>query len=156
MLAPSIPAFAASGHACSVGTLSNGTTNDGTNEGVFCADVSNSTNGSSVIVNMGAEGICQNAFSSTSEPVRCANVDITFALWTQGEEIAAATMECGHNGTLCSTGRTTASIAISVPLTACEQVWTVVYAGSTVELPTTGAGVTLGANLGSGHITICP
>jgi hypothetical protein len=156
VLVPSIPAFAASGHACSVGALNNGTTNDGTNEGVFCADVSNSTNGSTVIVNMGAEGICQNAFSSTSEPVQCANVDITFALWTQSGEIEVATMECGHNGTLCSATRSTASVPILVPLTACEQVWTVVYAGSTIELPKTGAGVTLGANLGSGHITICP
>jgi hypothetical protein len=109
-----------------------------------------------VIVNTGAEGICQNAFSSTSEPVQCANVDITFALWTQGEELGAWTMECGHNGTTCSPTRTTVSIEALVPLTACEQVWTVVYAGSTIELPHTAAEVTLGANLGSGHITICP
>jgi hypothetical protein len=141
-----------------MGYLRNFAPNDGTNKGVFCADISaptNSTNGK-LTVTIGAEGICQNV--ATSVIVRCANIDISYGLWTtNNREIKAASpLVCGHNGTLCSAGRTTATLGISVPVSSCEEVWTVVSAGSTIELPKTGDTASLGTDVGSGHITICP
>jgi hypothetical protein len=56
-------AFADSGHACAVGTTNN---DDQSMEGVFCADISNSTNGGTVIVGFGAEGVCQTIHDRTA------------------------------------------------------------------------------------------
>ena len=150
-LAASAPAaWAGSGHACIAVT----TTLDHTSEGVFCADVSNSTNGATVLVNNGAEGICQTQANST--PEQCSNISITGGLWTQGRELAAFSITCGHSNGPCPTPRFVVSFTVPVPLTGCEQVWTVVNAGSTIILPGSGKPVSLSANLGSGHIIICP
>lgn len=147
-LAPA--AWAGSGHACQAVT----TTADNTNEGVFCADVSNSTNGATVQVVMGAEGVCQTQANDTAE--QCSNISITGGLWTQGQQLAVFSFACGHTLGPCPTPRKIFSFPVPVPLTGCEQVWTVVDAGSTIDLPGTGKPVSLTADLGSGHITICP
>ncbi len=150
-LAASAPAaWAASGHACKAVT----TTADQTSEGVFCADVSNSTNGATVLVDTGGEGLCQTQANGT--PEQCSNISITGGLWTQGRELDAFGFVCGHSNGPCPTPRDVVSFTVGVPLTACEQVWTVIDAGSTIVLPGTGKPVSLSANLSSGHITICP
>lgn len=145
-----------SAHTCTKGVLSDGTTNDGTNQGVFCADVKNSTNGATVQVDMGPEGVCQNVH--TSGFTQCADMEFFFALWTQGRALSPTFhWGCGHApNALCPPGRVIVDVTISVPLSGCEEAWTVVDAGSTIELPRTARTATLTANLGSGHITICP
>ncbi|HXS64673.1 MAG TPA: hypothetical protein VN767_17590 [Streptosporangiaceae bacterium] len=149
--AASVPAaWAGSGHACQAVK----TTADTTREGVFCADISNSTNGPTVIVNIGTEGVCQTQVGAT--PEQCSNVSITGGLWSPDGELVAFSFNCGHANPPCATPRAVFNVPINVTLKACEQVWTVVDAGSTIILPGSGKPVTLPANLGSGHITICP
>lgn len=159
VLAPATPAFAASGHACAVGPAGAFTAYDRLDqEGVFCADItSNPAASGTANITFGAEGICQ--IEATSAIIRCANVDIHFALYDQaGTELASGSVVCGHNGTLCSkSGRNTGSVLHTIVLAGCEQVWTVVYeSSSSIELPTTAAISTPNANIGSGHITVCP
>lgn len=149
-LAASAPAaWAGSGHVCQAVT----TTADHTSEGVFCADVSNSTNGPTVLVNNGGEGLCQTQANGT--PEQCSNISITGGLWTQGKQLAGFSFICGHSNGPCPTPRFVFSSTAHVPLAGCEQVWTVVNAGSTIVLPGTDKPVTLAANFTSGHIIIC-
>ena len=154
------PRSRASGHACSVGTLNNGTTNDGTNEGVFCADVSNSTNGSTVIVNMGAEGICQNAFSSTGP--NQSNAPMSTSPSPCGRK--AKNSRSRDDGVRPQRHRVLSNARYRLSLTLIQVPLTSLRAG----LDRGGRGIDdratqegepelpLGANLGSGHITICP
>ncbi|HET7013024.1 MAG TPA: hypothetical protein VFI65_03885 [Streptosporangiaceae bacterium] len=150
-LAASAPAaWAGSGHACQAVT----TTADTTREGVFCADISNSTNGHVVQVTIGSEAVCQTQANAT--PEQCSNVSITGGLWTPSGELAAFSFNCGHTNPPCATPRAIFSVTLNVTLNACEQAWTVVDQGSTIVLPGSGKPVSLPANLGSGHITLCP
>lgn len=129
-LAASAPAaWAGSGHACSAVTNAA----DQTSEGVFCADVSNSTNGATVIVNFGGEGLCQTQANGT--PEQCSNISVVGFLYTQGQELGGFSFNCGHTHGPCPTPRDIGSFTVPVPLTGCEQVWTVVLAGSTIILP---------------------
>jgi hypothetical protein len=144
-------ALAATGHACTVVT----NPADTVGEGVFCADVSNSTNGGTVDVTFGAEGVCQTQVGSDNE--QCSNETLSFGLFSPAGELYEVDNEsCGHSNGPCPTPRFLPSRTLGIGLSACVQVWTVVFAGSTIVLPGSGKPVTLSANLGSGHITICP
>jgi hypothetical protein len=65
--------------------------------------------------------------------------------------------ECGHSFGPCFSPRTDVSPVTPYPLTKCLDVWTVVYAGSTIQLPNkANTFVQLSKNLSSGHVVVCP
>jgi hypothetical protein len=141
----------ASAHAC---TAPN---NDGTTQAVFCADVIGYSNGNgTATIYPQAEGICQNLANRSNFP-QCANITLVFGLWAPGPQELSGDWgaECGHSFGPCPTPRYIVDGG-AVGVDGCTEVWTVVDAGSVIELPVSAKFVSLPANLGSGHIIVCP
>ena len=140
----------ATSHACAVAG-----TNDGTREGVFCSDLVATVNSDgSVSIYPQAEGVCE-VISNGTFP-QCANIVADFGMWsTLGELSGDWEGTCGHAAGACPTPRFYTYGAGLTVTSGCFNVWTVVNAGSTIELPVSAHNAVLGANLGSGHQDVC-
>lgn len=125
--------------------------NDGKTQAVFCADLVD--NGNSSFAPQ-AEGICQTI--STGAIVQCSDISFSFSAWSASfGELEGLSVTCGHSFGPCPAGRYIISdfpVAVSG---GCLEVWTVVWAGSTIRLPGSGITKSLSANLGSGHTIVC-
>ena len=137
----------ASVHSCKVAG------NDGTTQGVFCADVVDEGGG---IFYVEAEAYCQNLSNHSYPP--CADINFGFegastlsqgAFWVISPN---PTHFCGHTAGACPTGR---RVAYSPTYSACDEVWTVVLSGARIQLPGSDQVVTLSANFASAHTTVC-
>ena len=121
-------------------------------QAVVCADVAEIN---STTFTAQAELICNN--TTTGQYEACANAGATWALWssTEGQLLPAPGYSYAES---CSGDCVTPrnywyedSVTID---SGCLNIWAVVYSGSYITLP--GASThSLGANLGSGHITVC-
>jgi hypothetical protein len=129
---------------------------DGTNQAVECADVV--TDGTYIYPQV--EGMCQSLSNSSSFP-QCADVHLNFALYEANVGYVTPTVAglCGHaNGSCVSGGRNYfyyTNVPLGVGSGQCVEVWTVLFSGSTIELPVSAQTKTSGSNLGSGHAVFC-
>ncbi|HZR54489.1 MAG TPA: hypothetical protein VFB06_33945 [Streptosporangiaceae bacterium] len=89
---------------------------------------------------------------------------MTFSVNTATFHNAGGTFfdECGHNGLLCVTPRQKADGELFDIPGNCDmnaggpnEVWTVIFGGSAIELPVSAVTTTLGNNFGSQHAIIC-
>lgn len=134
--------------------------NDGTTQGVECADIYVNGVSGQVDISPASEAACQNLANPSVFP-QCANAAIKMALFFADPGTIQATGwdtgTCGPSNP-CATPRQyfTGPITSSFPVTSCTEVWTVVNAGSNVKLPGSGRTVSSAANLGSGHAIVCP
>jgi hypothetical protein len=134
--------------------------NDGTTQGVECADIFVSGGPGDVDIVPQSEAICQNLANRSVFP-QCANAVITMGLFASGptQQGNWDTEACGHSDGPCGTPRQifTGNMFVAFDqVTSCTEVWTVVAAGSNIELPVSARTVFSSANLGSGHAIVCP
>jgi hypothetical protein len=134
--------------------------NDGTTQAVECADIVASGGPGFVSIVPQSEAMCQNLANRSVFP-QCANALITMSLFTPGptQQGSWDTEQCGHSAPLCKTPRQYFLPGLFTTfdqVTSCTDVWTVVAAGSNIELPVSAKTVFSSANLGSGHAIVCP
>lgn len=127
--------------------------NDGTTKAVLCADLIDNGNGT---FGGAAEGVCVRL--SDGAYVQCAHIHIYVALETTDGQIGeVGEPQCGHEFGDCPHNDRFIRYTDTLGISGCHDYWTVVFAGSYIQLPgVTGEGFrTLSANLGSGHTIIC-
>jgi hypothetical protein len=144
-------------HACRV------LGSDDFTQGVACADLFAEPDGSGgVEVTAETEGICQ-IIGSNSFP-ECANITMLFSVNSAVAHNLGGVFsgECGHQFGPCESPRTFFAgnfWDIPGPCNASpgsrNEVWTVVFGGADIELPSTGDQRFLASNLGSQHAIVC-
>lgn len=134
----------ASVHSCKVAG------NDGTTQGVFCADIIDNGNGTATIR---AQAFCQN-LSNLSLP-QCADINFQFEGGSahSGIEGPFGGHFCGHTAGACPSNQR--FIVDAGPFVVCDEVWTVILSGARIQLPGSDKAVTLSANFASAHTTVC-
>lgn len=143
---------------------------DGNYEGVLCADINvNSVSGSEYIAQGQVEAYCQKG----SAVVSCENVDIRAGLYHAGNTGSSIPSHwCGSGAKACAgNGQCNYiplnSFSFTNTLSNCATdgngptaIWTVVYYGSSVQLPDGSPAVMTsandGENLSTGHYFACP
>lgn len=140
-------------HTCAKGTDAGADTD---HEGVFCADLDAEVlSDGSVEVWPEAEGSCQ-MLPESGKFVLCANVTLDYEIADSvGDVDVQQQAECGHLYGVCGTPRYDVyGAGYLVPAGGCANVWSVVLAGSQIELPGSAVDSNLAANLGSGHVYV--
>lgn len=124
--------------------------NDGTTQGVFCADIVGYSDGT---FSYQVEAMCQNLF--THSYPQCADVNYAF----EGDSsvyglLWSGTAHCGHTAPACPANQRWIINSGRLILNPCSAVWTTVYNGARIELPGSGK-VVYGAAFDSGGTTGC-
>jgi hypothetical protein len=132
-------------------------------DAIVCADIKTYVYDNDAWAAGWVEAYCQ--VEGTTTTVQCANISALGKIYSAPRELGATWSYCGHQYGACPTGRKTFGFGdteVNYPGSACgtnpddiSQVWSLVWAGTTIELPGSDDNMTLPTSFETGHYYVC-